>query len=97
MWVPSGIDFPKCRREIAAPLGDFSDRWCGREDVEPDALRSGGLAFLGLLMLVFHFALVMHIFCPLSLGLLFVVLSGVSGVFVWAVFWFQQIKLLTML
>ena len=29
---PSNIDFPKCRREIAASLNDFSsNRWCKRE------------------------------------------------------------------
>ena len=36
---PSNIDFPKCRREIAACLNDFSNRWCKRENVEPDALK----------------------------------------------------------
>ena len=35
---PSNIDFPYCRREIAASLNDFSNRWCKRENVEPDAL-----------------------------------------------------------
>ena len=35
----SNIDFPKCRREIAASLNDFSKRWCKRENVEPDALK----------------------------------------------------------
>ena len=25
---PFNNDFPKCRREIAAPLNDFSNRWC---------------------------------------------------------------------
>ena len=34
---PSNIDFPKCRREIAASLKDFSNRWCKREHIEPDA------------------------------------------------------------
>ena len=28
---PSNIDFSKCRREIAASLNDFSNRWCKRE------------------------------------------------------------------
>ena len=37
---PSNIDFPKCRREIAASLNDFSNRWCKREHVEPDALKA---------------------------------------------------------
>ena len=36
---PSSIDFSKCRREIAASLNDFSNRWCKRENVEPDALK----------------------------------------------------------
>ena len=36
---PSNIDFPKCRREIAAFLNDFSNRWCKRRHVEPDALK----------------------------------------------------------
>ena len=35
----SKIDVPKCRREIAASLNDFSNRWCKRENVEPDALK----------------------------------------------------------
>ena len=35
------INFPlKCRREIAAPLNDFSNRWCKRKNVEPDALKA---------------------------------------------------------
>ena len=38
---PCNIDLPKCRREIeiAASLNDFSNRWCKRENVEPDALK----------------------------------------------------------
>ena len=36
---PSNIDFPKCRREIAASLNDFTNRWCKRENVKPDALK----------------------------------------------------------
>ena len=36
---PSNIDFLKCRREIAASLNDFSNRWCKQENVEPDALK----------------------------------------------------------
>ena len=43
---PSNIDFPKCRREIAASLNDFSNRWCKRENIEPDGK-------LTLLILVF--------------------------------------------
>ena len=36
---PSNIDFSKCQREIAASLNDFSNRWCKRKNVEPDALK----------------------------------------------------------
>ena len=36
---PSKIDFPKCRRKIAASLNDFSNRWYKWENVEPDALK----------------------------------------------------------
>ena len=36
---PSNIVFPKCRREIAASLNNFSYRWYKRENVEPDALK----------------------------------------------------------
>ena len=28
---PSDIDFPKYRREIAASLNDFSNRWCNEK------------------------------------------------------------------
>ena len=35
---PSNIDFLKCRREIAASLNGFCNRWCKRENDEPDAL-----------------------------------------------------------
>ena len=37
---PSNIDFLKCRREFAASLNDFSNRWCKQENVEPDALKA---------------------------------------------------------
>ena len=39
VYFPSNIDFPKCHREIAASLNDFSNRWCKQENVEPDALK----------------------------------------------------------
>ena len=35
----SNIDFTKCRSEIAASLIDFSNRWCKRENVEPNGLK----------------------------------------------------------
>ena len=36
---PSNIDFTKCRRDIAASLNDFSNRWCKRKNVENDVLK----------------------------------------------------------
>ena len=36
--VQNNIDFPKCRRAIAASLNDFSNHCCKRENVGPDAL-----------------------------------------------------------
>ena len=36
---PSSIDLKKCREEIASALNDFSNRWCKREYVEPNALK----------------------------------------------------------
>ena len=35
----NNIDFSKCRREIAASLDDFSNRWCKWENVEPEAFK----------------------------------------------------------
>ena len=37
--APSNTDFSKCRKEIAGSLINFSNRWCKREMVEPDALK----------------------------------------------------------
>ena len=76
------IDFPKCHREIAASLNDFSNRRCKRENVEPDALKEWKLPFEKLLILVFHFTLVIHIFFSLNLNLLFVILNKVSRIFI---------------
>ena len=65
----SNIDFPKWCREIASSLNDFSNRWCKRENVEPDAL-NGRLTFFELLILIFHFTLIIHIFYQIHLNLL---------------------------
>ena len=78
----SSIDFSKCRGEIAASLNDFSNRWCKRENVEPDALQEWKINILKVLILVFHFTLAMHIFYPLNLNLLFLILNKVSRIFI---------------
>ena len=79
---PSNIDFPKCLREIAASLNDFSNCWYKRKNIEPDALRNGRLTLLKLLILAFHFTLIIHIFYPLNLNLLVVILNEVSRIFI---------------
>ena len=38
-WSNSLTFYSKCRREIAASLNDFSNRWCKRENVKPEALK----------------------------------------------------------
>ena len=88
---------PVFRTEIAASLNDFSNRWCKQENVEPDALKEWKINILKLLILVFHFTLIIHIFYPLNLNLIFIILNKVSRIFIGTMFWFQQIKLLTML
>ena len=42
---PSNIYFPRYSRKIAASLSDFSNRWCKRENVEPDALKEWKIKF----------------------------------------------------
>ena len=51
---PSNIDFPKCRREIAASLNGFSNRWCKRENVEPDALKKWKINYFKITILVLN-------------------------------------------
>ena len=43
---PSDIDFNKCRKEIAAALNEFGNRWCKREYVEHAALKEWKLSIL---------------------------------------------------
>ena len=76
---PSNVELPQCRRESAASLNYFSSRWCKQENVEPNALKEWKITFLKLLILVFHFTLVIHIFYPLNLNLLFVTLNEYPG------------------
>ena len=69
------IDFPKCRREIPASLNDFSNRWCKRENVEPDALKEWKIN-------IFKTIDTRILFYPLNLDLLFVTLNEVSRIFI---------------
>ena len=78
---PSNSNFPKCRREIAASLNDFSNRWCKRENVEPDALKEWKIHFFKIVDTRISLTLVIHIFYPLNLDL-FIILNEGSRIFI---------------
>ena len=50
----------------------------GAKKVEPDALKEGKIHIFKILILVFHFTFVIHIFYPLNLNLLFVIFRGIQ-------------------
>ena len=75
---PSNIDFPKCRREVDASLNDFSNRWCKQEHVEPVALKEWKINIFKTIDTRINCTLVIHIFYPLNLNLLYVILNEVS-------------------
>ena len=76
---PSNIDFPKCRREIAATLNDFSNRWCKRENVEPDALKEWKINIFRIIDTRISFnSCNTHLLPPF----LFVILNEVSRIFI---------------
>ena len=94
---PSNIYFPKCRREIAASLNDFSNRWFKREYVEPDALEEWKINIFKIIDTCISFYSGNTNLLPLNLDLVFVILNKVSRIFMWTMFWFQKINLLTIL
>ena len=66
------IDFPLILISlIAASLNDFSNRWRKRENVEPDALKEWKISIFKIIDTRISFTLVIHIFYPLSLNILF--------------------------
>ena len=79
---PSKFDFPKCHREIAGSLNDFRNRWCKRENVEPDALKEWKINIFEIIDTRISFSVITHIFYPLNLNLLFVILNEVSRIFI---------------
>ena len=79
---PSNIDFPKCRREIAASLNDFSNRWCKHENVEPDALKEWKLNNLKIIDARISFYSRNTYLYPIKLKLLFVILNEVFRIFI---------------
>ena len=79
---PFNIDFPKCHREITASLNGFSNLWCKRENVKPDALKEWKINIFKIIDT--HISLYSRNthFYPLNLKLLFVILNEVSRIFI---------------
>ena len=78
----ANTDFSKCRREIAASLNDFSNRWCNQENVEPDALKEWKIKIFKIIDTRISFYSRNTHLLPLNLNLLFVILNEVSRIFI---------------
>ena len=68
--------------EIAASLNDFSNRWCKRENVEPDALKEWKINDFKIIDARISFYSCNTIFYPLNLNILFFILNEVFRVFI---------------
>ena len=80
---PSNIDFPKCRREIAASLNDFGDRWCKWEHFEPGALKDWKINIFKIIdTRISFYSRNKHLFPPLNIKLLFGIVNEVSRIFI---------------
>ena len=84
-WT-TNIGFPKCRREIAVSLNDFSNRWCKRESVEPNALKEWKINIFEIIDTRISFYSRNTHFYPLNLNLLFFILNEVSRIFIGTMF-----------
>ena len=80
---PFHIDFPKCRRGIAASLNDFGNRCCKRENVDPDALKEWKINIFKIIdTRISFYSRNTHLYPPppLNLNLLFGILNEVSKI-----------------
>ena len=69
-------------REIAASLNDFSNRWCKRKNVEPDALKEWKInIFKTIDTRISFYSRNTHLY-PLNLNLLFIILNEVPMIFI---------------
>ena len=82
---------------LVGSLNDFSNQWCKRENVEPDALKEWNINIFKIIDTRISFYSRNTHLLPPKLNLIFVILNEVARIFIWTMFWFQQIKLLTML
>ena len=73
--IPSNINFSKCHREITASLNDLSNRWCKRENVEPDALKEWKINIFKIVDTRFQIYYCSTHFTPLNINLLFFVIN----------------------
>ena len=75
----------------------LSNRWCKRENVEPDALKEWMNNIFKIIdTRISFYSRNTHLLPPKPKSS-FVILNEVSRIFILTMFWFQQIKLLTML
>ena len=79
---PSNIDFPKCRREIAASLQTSVIVGVIEKILNLMPRRNGKLTFIKIIDTRISFTLVIHNFYPLSRNLLFVILNEVTRIFI---------------
>ena len=76
------ISLLKCCREIAASLKDFSNRWCKRENVEPDALKEWKSHIFKIIDIrISSYSRYTHILPPKHKSF-FVILSEVSRIYI---------------
>ena len=67
---------------MAASLNDFSNRWCKRENVEPDALKEWKINIFKIIVTDISFYSCNTHLLPLNLSVLFVILNEVSRIFI---------------
>ena len=81
---PCSIDFPKRSREIAASLNEFSNRWCKRENVEPDASKKWKTNICKIIdTRISFYSRHTHLLPPKpGLNILFVILNRSSRIFI---------------
>ena len=80
--ISCNIDFPICRRLIAASLNDYGNCWCKREHAEHDALKECKInIFIIIDTRISFYASYTHLL-PTSLNLLSIILNKVSRIFV---------------
>ena len=76
------INFPLILISFATSLNDFSNRWCKRENVEPDALKEWKINMFKIIdTRISFYSHNLHLY-PLNTNLLFLMLNEVSRIFI---------------